>query len=243
MKRILLALLVALTICSLTNAQSQTVATAAIHSVGESATKTKNAGDTTITVIGEDVADADEDTVDVQTSSSGSMHSGMISMKDTENLLFNQLEKGVDQTFLVSIVAIVFTFGFPVFIIFIIFFFRYKNRKARYRMVEQALASGQPLPADFLKEDKSKDHRSQGIMNIFTGIGLFIFLWAITGRLAIGTIGLLIMFTGLGQWFIGYQKQREEKEAARVASAAQTNKAAATAGVEDINDEKNNEKK
>lgn len=211
MKRILLALLVALTICSLTNAQTQTDATVATDSIGKSVTETKNADNTAITVIGEDVDDVDEDTADVQKSGSGSMHSGMVSIDGTEGRLFNQLEKGFDQAILVSIVAIVFTFGFPVFIVFIIFFFRYKNRKARYRMVEQALASGQPLPADFLKEDRPKDHRSQGIMNIFTGIGLFIFLWAITGRLAIGTIGLLIMFTGLGQWFIGYQKQREEK--------------------------------
>ena len=38
----------------------------------------------------------------------------------------------------IAITAIVFVFGFPLIIVFIIFFFRYKNRKAKYRLVEQA---------------------------------------------------------------------------------------------------------
>ena len=80
----------------------------------------------------------------------------------------------------------------PVFIIFVVFFFRYKNRKARYRLAEQALAAGQPLPEGFIRESKPTDQRTQGIRNTFTGIGLFIFLWAITGEFGIGAIGLLL---------------------------------------------------
>ena len=112
---------------------------------------------------------------------------------------------------LIPIIAIIAVFGFPVFILFIIFFFRYKNRKARYRLVEQALAAGQPLPEDFLKEDKPNDPRTQGIKNIFTGIGLFIFLWAITGEFSIGTIGLLITFMGIGKWIIGRKKDENQE--------------------------------
>ena len=97
-------------------------------------------------------------------------------------------------------------------ILFIVFFFRYKNRKARYRLAEQALATGQPLPADFIRENKPADPCSQGIKNTFTGIGLFIFLWAITGEFGIGTIGLLVAFMGIGQWIIGY-KQKQNPEA------------------------------
>ena len=52
----------------------------------------------------------------------------------------------------IAITAIVFVFGFPLIIVFIIFFFRYKNRKAKYRLVEQALASGQPLPENLFKD-------------------------------------------------------------------------------------------
>lgn len=105
---------------------------------------------------------------------------------------------------LVALTAIIFTLGLPALLIFIIFYFRYKNRKAKYRLAEQALAAGQQLPPEFFKEGESKDLRSRGIKNIFLGIGLFIFLWAITGVFGLGCIGLLIMFTGFGQVTIYY---------------------------------------
>lgn len=108
---------------------------------------------------------------------------------------------------IVAVTAIVFVFGLPLFIIFIIFFFRYKNRKAQYRLAEQALASGQPLPEKLFKEMRTTDIRSKGINNIFVGIGLFIFLWAITGEFGLGCIGLLVMFTGFGQVVIYYTQQ------------------------------------
>jgi hypothetical protein len=94
--------------------------------------------------------------------------------------------------------------------LFVIFFFRYKNRKARYRLAEQAIAAGQPLPENFIRENRPADQRSQGIKNTFTGIGLFIFLWAITGEFGIGAIGLLIMFMGIGQWIIGSKQQKTD---------------------------------
>ena len=111
---------------------------------------------------------------------------------------------------------IIAVFGFPVFILFVIFFFRYKNRKARYRLAEQALAAGQPLPAEFIRENKTVDSRSQGIKNTFTGIGLFIFLWAITGEFGIGAIGLLVTFMGIGQWIIGSKQQTQDANATRM---------------------------
>ena len=52
----------------------------------------------------------------------------------------------------IAMTAIIFVFGLPALLIFIIFYFRYKNRKAKYRLAEQALASGQQLPPDFFKE-------------------------------------------------------------------------------------------
>ena len=108
--------------------------------------------------------------------------------------------------------AIVFVFGLPLFIVFTIFFFRYKNRKAQYRLAEQALASGQPLPEKLFKEMRTTDIRSKGISNIFSGIGLFIFLWAITNEFSIGCIGLLVMFTGFGQLVIYYTQQNRDGE-------------------------------
>lgn len=113
---------------------------------------------------------------------------------------------------IIAITAIVFVFGLPLLIVFIVFFFRYKNRKAKYRLAEQALASGQPLPENFFKQAEIEDIRTKGIKNVFTGIGLFIFLWAITGEFGLGCIGLLIMFTGFGQLVIHYSQQKKNEE-------------------------------
>ena len=77
------------------------------------------------------------------------------------------------------------------------------------------LAAGQPLPAEFIRENKTVDSRSQGIKNTFTGIGLFIFLWAITGEFGIGAIGLLVTFMGIGQWIIGSKQQAQGTDALR----------------------------
>ena len=103
----------------------------------------------------------------------------------------------------IAVTAIVFVFGLPLLIIFVVFFFRYKNRKAKYRLAEQALASGQQLPENFFKEAAATDIRS---------IGLFIFLWAITGEFGLGCIGLLVMFTGFGQLVIFYSQQKKNEE-------------------------------
>ncbi len=118
------------------------------------------------------------------------------------------IEKGI----IVSIISTIVVFACPVFILFIIFFFRYKNRKARYHLAEQALAAGQPLPDNLIKEKKTTDQQTQGIRNTFTGIGIFIFLWALTSKFSIGAIGLLVMFMGIGQWITGYKQQKKNSE-------------------------------
>lgn len=117
----------------------------------------------------------------------------------------NSINPGV----IVPLVAIIGCFGMPVLLIFLIFFFRYKNRKAKYRMAEQILASGQALPENFFSTAETKDTQSKGIANTFTGLGLFIFLWAITGEFAIGCIGLIVLFTGLGQIVIYHTQEKK----------------------------------
>ena len=127
---------------------------------------------------------------------------------ELNDVLNDVIEKGI----IVSIISTIVVFACPVFILFIIFFFRYKNRKARYHLAEQALAAGQPLPDNLIKEKKTTDQQTQGIRNTFTGIGIFIFLWALTGKFSIGAIGLLVMFMGIGQWITGYKQQKKNSE-------------------------------
>lgn len=115
-----------------------------------------------------------------------------------------------DAAMAIPIIAIICTFGLPAIIVFIAFYFKYKNRKAKYRLAEQALAAGQPIPEDFFKGKVESGTLQKGITNTFTGIGLFIFLWAITGEFSIGCIGLLVMFMGLGQVVIHYTQENKK---------------------------------
>jgi hypothetical protein len=193
MKQILIALLLAFTTSTVINAQKQSSiekdSTENVKVTLSKKTDTKaDESNTTVTVIGVDTTDMD--------TTAG---------KDDNDLPFGNLSDTISGGILISIIAIVAVFGLPVFILFVIFFFRYKNRLA-----EQAIAAGQPLPENFIRENRPADQRSQGIKNTFTGIGLFIFLWAITGEFGIGAIGLLIMFMGIGQWIIGSKQQKTD---------------------------------
>ena len=67
----------------------------------------------------------------------------------------------------------------------------------------------------FFRSIKSeKDIHTKGISNVFCGIGLFIFLWAITEEFGVACIGLLVMFTGFGQLVIYYTQnpKKQDKE-------------------------------
>ncbi|MEG1546056.1 MAG: DUF6249 domain-containing protein [Bacteroides sp.] len=111
--------------------------------------------------------------------------------------------QNIGEAILIPIVAIVFTLGMPILILFIIFFFRYKNKKAQYALVAKSLEAGQPIPEGmFDKKLENKDLMSKGIKNTCLGLGLFVFLWAITDEFGIGCIGLLIMLSGIGQIII-----------------------------------------
>mgnify|MGYP005879328755 FL=1 len=213
MKNFLLALMVVLTTCTLAIAQNNT--TVVQDSVGNVKISVKksskaNANNTAVTVVGIDATDADSTDIDADSSSVSHGSASFSINTDDDDFPFYDFENAVSGL-LIPIIAIISVFGSPVLILFIVFFFRYKNRKARYRLAEQALATGQPLPADFIRENKPADPCSQGIKNTFTGIGLFIFLWAITGEFGIGTIGLLVAFMGIGQWIIG-NKQKQNSE-------------------------------
>ena len=164
MKRIVIALLVLMTIFSLANAQKQTtVINDSTGNVKVTVTKDKdaktNAGNTAVTVVGMDDEDADTTHVSTSKASTPRGPHGKASISivsDDDDFPFNNFGNAVGGGILVAIISIIAIFGMPVFIIFVVFFFRYKNRKARYRLAEQALAAGQPLPEGFIRERYQK---------------------------------------------------------------------------------------
>ena len=208
MKRIILALVAAMTLCSLVQASNRTVTEN--DSLGNKK-RVIELHDTTIN--GKTVTD----TLSIMT------YEGSSSDSKSDKGWKHHNGSGWDWDFdldgktsetIISVTAIVFIFGLPLLIVFTVFFFNYKNRKAKYRLAEQALSSGQQLPEDFFKNaEKTEDIRTKGIKNIFIGVGLFIFLWAITDEFSIGCIGLLVLFTGIGQWIISRNQQHGRPEA------------------------------
>jgi hypothetical protein len=109
----------------------------------------------------------------------------------------------------VSIVTIVVIFFLlPLLIIIAVFYFVNKNRRERYKLAQMAIQNGQPIPDEILKDQtkyasRGNDYQT-GMRQMFTGIGLAIFLGLIIGKIGFG-IGALVFFIGLGKWFIARQ--------------------------------------
>ena len=105
----------------------------------------------------------------------------------------------------VGIIAfVVIFFLLPLLIIVTIIYFVNKNRKERYKLAQMAIQNGQPIPDDILKNKASSELGNDyqtGVRQMFTGVGLAIFLGFIIGKVGIG-IGALVFFIGLGKWFI-----------------------------------------
>lgn len=133
---------------------------------------------------------------------------------DVEGLLSKQMDGLMDgfKGFVwISIITIISIFALPAIIIFLVLNYRSKKRKERYQVIEKAIESGQPLPEEFVEKTKEEDDaiRVKGIKNIFLGLGLAIFFYAMSGAIFLASIGLLIMFNGIGQLVIFYTRPRK----------------------------------
>lgn len=140
---------------------------------------------------------------------------------DDEDYVTDHVLKPIFNGTLIALMGIIFVFGLPIALIFIIFYYRNKNRKAKYQLAEKILASGQPLPPNFFNDLGVKDLRTRGFSNTFLGLGLFIFLWALTGEFGLGCIGLLVLCIGLGQVATYYTRERKNKDTTTEPAAEQ----------------------
>ena len=112
---------------------------------------------------------------------------------------------GLGIAMIIPILAIViFGLLLPLIILFTVLYFVNRNRRDKYRLAEMAIKNGQPIPDELLKEvkdDWDSNGYNAGIRQMFTGVGLAIFLGLILDELGIG-IGALVFFIGLGKWYI-----------------------------------------
>ena len=105
----------------------------------------------------------------------------------------------------VGIIFILFVL-FPIVVIIAVVLFINRNRKERLRLAQMAMQNGQPIPEQLLKEEavqNSGDYQ-KGIRQMFTGVGLAIFLGIVAGEVGFG-IGALVFCIGLGKWYIARQ--------------------------------------
>lgn len=110
-----------------------------------------------------------------------------------------------------GIIATILGFAFPLLIIGMILYYRYKNKKERYEVMKQALAHGKNLPPEFCNNEiiaptpnSSNDLLwRKGIKTFFLGLGLALFLGMLTSR-ELSSIGLLIMCIGGGEIILGW---------------------------------------
>ena len=96
---------------------------------------------------------------------------------------------------------------FPIIIIIAVIYFINRNRKDRIKLAQMAMEKGQPIPDELLKEKQTSWDRSDyqtGLRQMFTGVGLAIFLGIVAGKVGFG-IGALVFFIGLGKWYIARQ--------------------------------------
>ena len=138
-------------------------------------------------------------------------HRVVVEGEDAERVvsgIFGDMDGAAFMGLLIPILAIV-SVGFllPVILVLLVFYFINRNRKEKYRLAEMAIKNGQPIPDALLKEHKDdwdSTSYNAGIRQMFTGVGLAIFLGIVAGEVGFG-IGALVFFIGLGKWFIARQ--------------------------------------
>ena len=121
--------------------------------------------------------------------------------------LFNQVDNGLIFSMLTALGVLFILFVlFPIIVIITVIYFINRNRKERYKLAQMAVQNGQPIPEQLLKEEavQNSDDYQKGLRQMFTGIGLAIFLGIVAGEIGFG-IGALVFFIGLGKWYIARQ--------------------------------------
>lgn len=195
MKQLLIAIVMVFTLSMNANASAQkhrhTPRTEQVDSTKNNQDAIEAFSDTT------NVADADED----------ENYSTKVYSDEDVKGVFEQVFGGLDgqdlagMFFVLFVLLILFVLA-PISIIIAIFYFVNRNKTERYKLAQLAMKNGQPIPDQLLKEQRTtfwdKNEFQSGVRQVFTGIGLAIFLGIIIGKLGVG-IGALVFFIGLGK--------------------------------------------
>jgi hypothetical protein len=126
--------------------------------------------------------------------------------RDIVHEVFSSLDSGMVFSMLTALGVLFILFVlFPIIVIITVVYFINRNRRERIKLAQMAMQNGQPIPDEILKGHKDalteSDDYQKGIRQMFTGVGLAIFLGIVAGEVGFG-IGALVFFIGLGKWYI-----------------------------------------
>lgn len=131
----------------------------------------------------------------------GSVDNNNSSGNELIGSLFSQVFGGFSKIFLYPLIGFIVFIGI-IFITLIVFLvMRYMNKRAQYKLYEEAIKSGQNIPENFYLPKEYANLESKGIKNIALGIGLGICFWVMVGY-EIACIGIVFICVGIGQIFI-----------------------------------------
>ena len=145
---------------------------------------------------------------------------------------------------LILVISVLAIFVGPLLIIALIFYYRHKNRKAKYELAAKMIEKGEPLPADLEESVRGlSDMESKGIKNMCIGAALTVFFWALTDSFGLACIGLIVLANGLSQYIIARRTKETEdtvemrklKEEVDRLKKQQSNDNAETTDVEEVN--------
>lgn len=112
----------------------------------------------------------------------------------------------------ITLATIFAIFVLPLLIIALIFYYRHKNRKAKYELAAKMIEKGEPLPADLEESVRGlSDMESRGIKNMCIGAAVTIFIWALTDSFGLACIGLIVLANGVSQYIIARRTKETEE--------------------------------
>lgn len=114
---------------------------------------------------------------------------------------------------LVPIVAISFPFLFAVLTVFFVLWYKYKDNKRRYVVLEKALESGRDLPDNFFQPQRKTPHNrlSNSVTLMGVGLGVAIF-GAIIGQIEVCALAVIPFILGIGQFIVYMIEKKEGKQ-------------------------------
>ncbi|MDO4185295.1 MAG: DUF6249 domain-containing protein [Bacteroidales bacterium] len=111
----------------------------------------------------------------------------------------------------ITLATIFAIFVLPLLIIALIFYYRHKNRKAKYELAAKMIEKGEPLPADLEESVRGlSDIESRGIKNMCIGVAVTIFIWALIDSFGLACIGLIVLANGVSQYIIARRTKETE---------------------------------